>query len=103
MPKVVPYYDHSRTKINLWVFHCPGCGYDHGLWIRQCLEGGNPQWSFNGDVDKPTFSPSLLVYVDDTRKESQCHSFIRDGMIQFLDDCKHELAGQTVEIPDSEI
>jgi hypothetical protein len=29
-----------------------------------------------------------------------CHSFIIDGRIQFLGDCDHELASQTVEIPD---
>ena len=29
-----------------------------------------------------------------------CHSFIRDGRIQFLGDCTHHLAGQTVDLPD---
>ncbi len=28
------------------------------------------------------------------------HSFVVDGHIQFLGDCTHELAGQTVDIPD---
>lgn len=28
-----------------------------------------------------------------------CHSFIRDGQIQFLSDCTHALAGQTVPLP----
>ena len=27
-----------------------------------------------------------------------CHSFVRDGRIEFLSDCTHELAGQTVEL-----
>jgi hypothetical protein len=31
-----------------------------------------------------------------------CHSFITDGRIQFLGDCTHRLAGQTVPIPDWE-
>lgn len=101
MAKVHPFYDHDGKHINLWAFQCPGCGYDHGLQIRQYVEGGNPQWTFNGDVDRPTFSPSLLIYKG-SREEgiTQCHSFIRDGKIEFLSDCLHSLAGQTVEIPE---
>jgi hypothetical protein len=34
--------------------------------------------------------------------ESRCHSFVKDGWIQFLGDCYHELKGLTVEIPDWE-
>jgi len=29
-----------------------------------------------------------------------CHSFVTDGRIQFLGDCTHTLAGQTVDLPD---
>ena len=29
-----------------------------------------------------------------------CHSFVVNGQIQFLPDCTHALAGQTVPIPD---
>jgi hypothetical protein len=28
-----------------------------------------------------------------------CHSFVVDGRIQFLGDCTHHLAGQTVDLP----
>jgi hypothetical protein len=30
-----------------------------------------------------------------------CHSFVTNGKIQFLADCTHKLAGQTVELPDA--
>lgn len=99
MAKVYPY--KSGDEIALWAFYCPGCKYDHALAIRQYQEGGNPQWNFNGDVDKPTFSPSLLVFGGDP--DRRCHTFIKKGQIQFLDDCFHELKGQTVEIPDYEV
>jgi hypothetical protein len=33
-------------------------------------------------------------------KPSICHSFVTDGRIQFLNDCTHSLAGQTVDLPD---
>ncbi len=29
----------------------------------------------------------------------RCHTFITDGRIQFLGDCSHKLAGQTVDLP----
>lgn len=30
----------------------------------------------------------------------RCHSFVVDGQMQFLGDCTHALAGQTVPIPE---
>jgi hypothetical protein len=69
---------------------CPGCMCGHGIEV--------PYWSWNGSLDKPTFTPSLLV--NGSMPEIRCHSFITDGKIQFLSDCFHKLAGQTVEIPD---
>jgi len=64
-----------------------------------------PSWEFNGDYDKPTFSPSILMTtwesINETEKRDvRCHSFVTDGKIQFLSDCTHELAGQTVELPE---
>lgn len=63
---------------------------------------GAARWTFNGDFDKPTFSPSLNTWITGTNGEvrSRCHSFIRDGRIQFLGDCTHALAGQTVDLPE---
>ena len=74
-------------------FTCPGCGHEHAFG-----EG----WSFNGDVERPTVSPSILVTArDDKGNEiSRCHSFIRDGMIEFCADSRHGLTGQTVPLPD---
>jgi len=51
-------------------------------------------------MDKPTFAPSLLCNGHDPAL--RCHSFVRDGRIEFLPDCQHALAGQTVELPDWE-
>jgi hypothetical protein len=79
-------------------------------------------WSFNGDYDRPTFSPSVLVtsghYVPRFKKGDncwctynaehpdepapykceRCHTWVRDGQITFLSDCTHELAGTTVPL-----
>lgn len=93
---------------NFWVFECPGCACLHSI--------KTPVWTFNGNLEKPTVTPSILVsgtepITDDEHarimsgeviepKPTICHSFVTDGKIQFLDDCTHSLKGQTVEIPD---
>lgn len=93
---------------NYWF--CIACGRAHG---------GPPEpWSFNGSQDKPTFAPSFLVrsghYIPGHTGECWCtynaqhpddpsgfqclvcHTFVRDGTIQYLADCTHTYAGQTV-------
>jgi len=77
------------------VYFCPGCRCSH--WLR--IRGSHPVWSVTGlDTDTPTVSPSILVNQHDVKR--RCHSFIRNGKIEFLVDCYHELAGQTVDLPD---
>jgi len=91
MPKIrkVP---RSETT---WQYHfvCPGCNAEHAF---------DDRWGFNGDFEKPTISPSFLQQGSlGDNKYGTCHSFIKDGMIQFLGDCTHELKGQTVPLPDN--
>lgn len=76
-------------------FKCPGCGQPH--FINYKRDKG-PKWDFNGDFNRPTISPSIRVRWDYVDKEHICHSFVRDGKIQFLDDCTHDLKGQTVQL-----
>jgi hypothetical protein len=81
------------------MFYCPGCEFIHAVRVSG---EGRPCWKFNGDSDRPTFEPSLLVTSArvDSIPARRCHSFIRDGQIQFLDDCTHALRGTTVPIPE---
>lgn len=88
MAKVFELTDVTEKHM-AYVFFCPGCGYHHEFDSR---------WTFNGDYDKPTFSHSLLI--NQHKSESRCHSFVRDGKIEFLSDSFHSLAGQTVELPE---
>jgi len=37
---------------------------------------------------------------EQTKVHKVCHSFVTDGNIQYLGDCTHELAGQTIELPE---
>lgn len=86
---------------NEWYFRCPGCKREHSLPIA-----GKVVWSFNGNRDKPTFSPSIKItsvrspFPPFDATPLICHSFITDGMIQFCSDSTHELAGKTVPLPE---
>ncbi|MGA4552393.1 DUF6527 family protein [Methylorubrum aminovorans] len=85
------------------LFWCPGCDGAHAVNVGH---GPGPRWGFNGNDERPTFTPSVLVRYDgadagkDGAPPAVCHSFVTDGRIQFLGDCTHALAGQTVPLPD---
>lgn len=85
MAKIISLSDNQR-----YVFFCPGCKRVHFFSDR---------WSFNGDMENPTVTPSILTGKHDFNTD-RCHSFITDGQIQFQSDCYHELAGQTVPLGD---
>ena len=102
------------------IFWCPGCKKAHAVNTSST----GPIWSYNGNAEAPTFSPSVLMMsghfvpgeegkhcwctVEERYPEyagrnhpvcRRCHSFVRDGQIQFLPDSTHELAGRTVALP----
>jgi hypothetical protein len=101
-------------------FWCPGCKEMHQVSV----DGPGAVWGWDRNVDAPTFTPSVLMtsghYVSSHKEGDacwcsynkanpdrpapftckRCHSFIRAGRIQFLGDCTHALAGQTVDLPD---
>lgn len=104
-----------RTTQGL-VFYCMGCKARHQIY----LDGNGARWSWDGNAEEPTFSPSVLVESIrhdltpaqweeyDTICSQQgmaaamnhpvygwrCHTFIRGGYIEYLDDCSHTLRGR---------
>lgn len=80
------------------MFRCPGCGWKHTLNINPDTR---PCWSFNGDLERPTLSPSINAWREygGNRKTQRCHSFVENGSIRFLSDCTHAFANQTVPLP----
>jgi hypothetical protein len=102
-------------------YWCQGCQEMHAVRVG---EGSGPRWGYNGNPEAPTFTPSVLVtsghfapghlpgagcwctYDDDQGDDpnpfkcSVCHTFITDGKVQFLSDCTHARAGQTLDLPD---
>lgn len=83
---------------NKLLFQCPGCNQEHAI---------NTSWQYNQDSENPTINPSILVQGGRHKENTPpyntemfvCHSFIKDGNIQFLGDCTHALANQTVPLP----
>ena len=90
----------TMTKHMYW---CPGCDKLHGIAVRPSRQANGAGWTWNGSMDKPTYEPSQLTTYGDGGKAGLakyvCHTFIRDGYIQFLDDCTHALKGTTVNLP----
>ena len=58
---------------------------------------GPGAWYWNGDKREPTFSPSVLDPGEMGRVRN--HVFVRSGVIEYLPDCRHQLAGKRVELP----
>jgi hypothetical protein len=98
----------SRGESDRVSFWCPGCDQAHTI---------GPAWDFNGDDSSPTFTPSVKVegvqwgptsgfhkprHAVAPGGATLCHSFVTEGRIQFLDDSTHNLAGETVDLPDWE-
>ena len=114
----------SSAEGNIKMFHCPACNTAHGVRVG----AGEVVWDWNGSMDAPTFTPSILTrftkITEQGEKELQewrdagypkleegfsfphvdmlCHSYVNNGNIQFLSDCTHALAGQTVPLPEWE-
>lgn len=87
-------YEGKEWHHRQFEYMCAGCGYTHVFGLRS--EGGHHDFDMN--LSSPTISPSLLQNFGGESK--LCHSFIRNGMIQYLNDCQHHLAGKTIELPE---
>ena len=97
----------SNGERDYLTFCCHGCRQYFSSMERnlpamerhQVIVRGPGAWGYNGDPEKPTFSPSVLMktqYWDDINEQwipYVCHSFVENGRINFLNDCTHELRG----------
>lgn len=78
-------------------WHCPGCNTLHCVPIKGSATQGGQRWTWNDRIGRPILSPSVHF-----KDPPVCHSFVQEGKIQFLSDCGHALAGQTVPMIDEE-
>jgi hypothetical protein len=83
-------YKSPDEKSSAWVFFCLPCGRSHPYSV--------PRWTFNGDVERPTFTPSLRIL--DGNNGTACHVNITDGKIIYHGDCPHSYANKVIDLPD---
>lgn len=93
MPKI-----RRLQNTGLYYFICPACKTPHEIGTDP--RDQFPVWEFNKDLEKPTIRPSIAVESSCRGERTYCHSYVTYGKIKFLDDCTHELKGQTVDLPD---
>lgn len=76
---------------------CPGCRCAHIFWVAP---KERPVWTFDGNVNSPTFAPSMRSFVPADEEEglpekTLCHYFLKAGVIDFLADSSgHALRGK---------
>lgn len=101
--------DQSGALVG-YLHWCPGCKAPHGIYIEQPSPSTGAKWTFNGNLEAPTFNPSILCFttagewvgdkwVAEGPRKTLCHYFIRAGLIEYCVDSPHELSGQTVPLP----
>lgn len=91
----------------------------HGHWCPACEEMHviPDSWSFDGNVDLPTFNPSVKITgkkcvvvdgkwtgewvrdVSGRAVDSCCHYHLHAGELKFCGDCTHAHAGKKVLLP----
>lgn len=99
-----------RRAMNGYTHWCPGCGETHVIPDR---------WTFDGNVELPTFSPSVKIagkqcVIDELGEwtgewkrgpdgkalDLCCHYILTAGILNYCGDCTHALVGQKVPLPD---
>ena len=99
-----------RRSTDGYMWYCPACDQVHPL--------PNRGWTFDGNIEKPTFSPSFRhtgkqivtkdgewtgEWVRDAQGDPVdlvCHYVVTAGQVAYCTDCTHAMAGQTILMPD---
>lgn len=92
--KLVKYEYAGSAYYSHW---CTACRHCHTYQI-----GGGRTWAFDGNVDNPTFAPSMLEFVTrkDGSRQTLCHYFLTAGVLKYCGDSPHALAGKDVPLED---
>lgn len=98
-----------NPRPGVYEFKCPGCGHLHCFYTKE--SNYVHAWEFNGNMDNPTFTPSLLNrngkyadpnFIDTGNISTQCHLHVTNGKIQYCQDCTHSYNGKIIDMVDFE-
>lgn len=99
-------YDNGHIE---YYFYCAGCQHNHSIvtkwgdvqldrWHKKMDQkdknSNPPMWRFTGSLDHPTISPSVLYKWAAGEKSGVCHFFVKQGVIEYLEDCTHQFKGK---------
>jgi len=76
-------------------FQCPGCDCLHIFYVR-----GNVTWTFDGNIELPTFDPSLRLDWKEDDKPQCCHLTLTKGKIKYHSDSTLKMSGQILDLLD---
>jgi hypothetical protein len=94
-----------RSTEDGYAHWCPGCESMHVFYTNKPAAGG-ALWTFNGDLERPTFGPSMVITTEAYEDEGvhlpqeRCHYWLRSGGIEYLHDSTHQLKGLHIALPD---
>jgi hypothetical protein len=98
--KHTPYLWQRGPNFLHW---CQGCKCGH-VYPTKRING--PNWAFNGNVESPSFTPSMLIFMPPRKRQDGsmtgqktiCHYYLTDGKLAFCGDSPHEFSGKTVSL-----
>lgn len=84
-----------KVRVHLEI-NCPNCGHAHTVPVG----GDGNNWTWNGNYEKPTVTPSLKVAYPPpfpgAKERVLCHFVLTDGILHYQDDFEGPLKGQSV-------
>jgi Family of unknown function (DUF6527) len=89
-------FGRKDLPIKTIAHYCCACDELHHFAVEKPFTNGCV-WRWDGDLLKPTFSPSMDV---GKHTKLRCHYILSAGRVQFQVDCYHDLAGTTIELQD---
>jgi len=81
----------SETSEKSWWVWCPAC-LDFHIFDKR--------WKMTGTEESLTFDGSMLVQGNRHGEDFVCHSFLRDGVWDFLGDCTHDMKSKKIPMVD---
>lgn len=69
-----------------FLFWCPGCKCGHGVWTTRPNNTRGAMWKFDGNMDRPTFQPSLLI----KEEWDDCSKVPEEGWTEWKEDPRHK-------------